>query len=80
MPVRKTCLITGASAGIGEAFADVFAREGFDLVLTARRGDRLEAVASRLRGEYAIEVLTIVEDLADRAAPVTHYTERRKRS
>jgi short-subunit dehydrogenase len=69
MSVRRTCLITGASAGIGEAFAEVFAREGFDLVITARRGERLDAVASRLRAEYRIEVLTLVEDLADRGAP-----------
>lgn len=67
--MKRTCLITGASAGIGEAFAEVFARERFDLVITARRGERLEAVASRLRARYGIEVHAIVEDLADRAAP-----------
>ena len=42
-------LITGASSGIGEAFAEVFAAQGFDLVITARREDRLRAVAARLR-------------------------------
>ena len=66
---RRTCLVTGASAGIGEAFADVFAREGFDLVLTARRGDRLEALATRLRDTYGVHVTTIVADLADPDAP-----------
>jgi len=47
--INKTVLITGASSGIGEAFAQVFSEQGFDLVLTARRQDRLEAIASKLK-------------------------------
>ena len=47
--VNKTVLITGASSGIGEAFAQVFSEQGFDLVLTARRQDRLESIASNLK-------------------------------
>lgn len=58
-----TALITGASSGIGEAFADVFAAEGFDLVITARREDRLRAVASRLEERYGRRVEVIVADL-----------------
>ncbi|HVZ22272.1 MAG TPA: SDR family oxidoreductase [Vicinamibacterales bacterium] len=61
--------MTGASAGIGEAFAELFAREGFDLAITARRGDRLEALAARLRQAYGVAVHVFVEDLADRDAP-----------
>lgn len=60
---RRTALITGASSGIGEAFADVFAAEGFDLVITARREDRLRAVAVRLEERYGRRVEVIVADL-----------------
>ena len=60
----RTALITGASSGIGEAFAEVFAAHGFDLVITARREDRLRAVAARLEERYGIRVLVFVADHA----------------
>lgn len=63
-PEGRTALITGASSGIGEAFADVFAAHGFDLVITARREDRLRAVAARLEQRYGIRVLVFVADHA----------------
>ena len=66
---QRTALITGASSGIGESFADVFAAEGFDLVVTARRGDRLRAVAERIEQRYGRRVVVIVIDLAERDAP-----------
>ena len=50
---QRVALITGASSGIGEAFADVFASEGFALVITARREPRLQALADRLRRDQA---------------------------
>lgn len=58
----RTALITGASSGIGEAFAEVFAAHGFDLVVTARREDRLRAVAARLEQRHGIRVLVLVAD------------------
>jgi len=68
MPAR-TALITGASAGIGEAFAEVFAAEGWNLVLIARREDRLRAVAERLASAHRIDARVIVADLGERGAP-----------
>ncbi|MDF1706197.1 MAG: SDR family oxidoreductase [Aeromicrobium sp.] len=59
-------LITGASAGIGHGFADELARRGHDLVLVARNGERLAAVADDLRARHGIEVETLVADLSQR--------------
>ena len=67
--MKRIALVTGASAGIGEAFADVFAAEGFDLVITARREDRLRAVQSRLQQRYGSRVELIVADLERPDAP-----------
>ena len=64
-----TALITGASSGIGEAFADVLAAEGFDLVITARREERLRAVQARLQQRHGVRVEVIVGDLERPDAP-----------
>jgi len=72
-------LITGASSGIGEAFAEVFAREGFDLVLTARRESRLGTVAARLESRYGVRTHVVPMDLADRDAPATLWAEVERR-
>jgi len=66
---RRVALITGASAGIGRAFAEQLAIQEHDLVITARRQDRLEALATELRAQRNVRVEVIAADLSDPAAP-----------
>ena len=65
----KWALITGASAGIGVALAEELAKGGTNLLLTARRKDRLDALAETLSSAYKVQTEVFPADLAEPAAP-----------
>jgi short-subunit dehydrogenase len=68
-PTIRWALITGASAGIGSAFAFELAKRGYALVLTARREDRLHVLAHDLQARFQTQTLVIALDLSDPNAP-----------
>ncbi|HSM60837.1 MAG TPA: SDR family NAD(P)-dependent oxidoreductase [Longimicrobiales bacterium] len=71
----KRVLVTGASAGIGEACARAFAAQGAHLLLTARRADRVRELAEGLAGAHGVEARAWALDVSDRKA-VFHLAHR----
>ena len=71
--MAKIALITGATAGIGEACAELFARENYNLILTGRRLDRLEKLAERLNKKYNTEVAVCAFDVRDREQVISNF-------
>lgn len=64
--MSKIALITGATSGIGEACAHIFAQNGYNLVLVARREDRLSKIAHHFENKYAIAIKQIVADVREK--------------
>lgn len=63
--MKKIALITGATSGIGKATSERLAKEGFDLIITGRRLDKLEELSDKLTNDYKIEVLILSFDVRD---------------
>lgn len=78
-PRGERVLITGASAGIGEALAHRFAAGGFDLVLVARSKDKLDRNAKALAREHGVAVEVVPADLTTDGAPRALYNEVARR-
>jgi short-subunit dehydrogenase len=66
---KKTALVTGASSGLGRELAQLFAADGHDVVLVARRKPELETLAARLVAERGVKAHVLAEDLSDATAP-----------
>lgn len=64
--MSKLVLITGATAGIGEACSHVFAANHYNLILTGRRTERLEKLARELEANYAVKAIALTMDVRDK--------------
>ncbi|MEZ4912148.1 MAG: SDR family NAD(P)-dependent oxidoreductase [Saprospiraceae bacterium] len=63
--MNTLALITGATSGIGQATAKIFAKSGFNLIITGRRKEKLEELASTLQQKYAIHITPLTFDIRD---------------
>lgn len=61
---RARALVTGASPGIGAAFSERLAKDGYDLIIAVRHSNRLEELAGRLKSSYPVHVEVLVADLS----------------
>ncbi|MEO7112097.1 MAG: SDR family oxidoreductase [Polyangiaceae bacterium] len=70
-----TALITGASAGLGTEYAWLFAEAGHDVVLVARRREKLDSLAEKIHAKHQVTATVLVADLTDSAAPQRIFAE-----
>ena len=67
-------LITGATSGIGKASAEIFAQNGYDLIITGRRKDRLDALAYQLKNKFKIKTLPLAFDVRHLREVIKHLS------
>lgn len=75
----QTVLVTGASSGIGAEFTRIFAKEGYDLVITARNKTRLQTLARELATKYRSNIQIIPLDLGNDSGAATLYQEIKRK-
>lgn len=75
----KTVLITGASSGFGAEFAKIFAKDGYNLVITARSTEKLEQLKSNIERDYGVDVFVFTKDLSLPSAPqeIFEFTQQK---
>ena len=73
--MKNTALITGASSGLGKEFAKIHASNGGDLIIVARRIQKLNTLKTELENEYGIQVKVIAKDLTLPSSPKEIYEE-----
>ncbi|APD07734.1 fatty acyl-CoA reductase [Flavobacteriaceae bacterium UJ101] len=73
--MKKVALITGASSGIGKELANIHAEKGGDLIIVARRQNKLDELKTKLEQKYGVEVMTIMKDLSQSGAAQELYSE-----
>lgn len=76
---KPVALVTGASSGIGNELAKIFAAKGFDLVVVARRRAPLESLAAELESAHGTRVVVLTEDLLDADAPKRIHSALKRR-
>lgn len=76
--MKKVALITGASSGIGKEFAHIHAEKGGDLIITARRADKLNQLKTEMEQKYSVKVMVIAKDLSLPNSPKEIYDEVKK--
>ncbi|AUI66008.1 MULTISPECIES: SDR family oxidoreductase [Glaesserella] len=78
--MTKTALITGASSGIGAVYAERLAKQSYDLVLVARRRERLEQLADKIRTQYSVNITVHTADLSEESGQesVSHLIEQQE--
>ncbi|QDK78621.1 SDR family oxidoreductase [Spirosoma sp. KCTC 42546] len=74
-PTDKTVLITGATSGIGRELTNLFAKDGYNLILVARSGDSLRQIADEYEQQFGIKTTIIAQDLADPKAADAIYEQ-----